>query len=132
MITTKTADSKGLVMTSKNGQSIESSPFIYRQCMRSYASGYTSVIETFCEACRKTAHIWRRYHRFPQQMLDLGSTSDWSCSVGNLIKPIRSTTQIWVVTHQYGISALVFRRHLAGKPVVASPNVGCFFRQLFG
>ena len=55
-------------MTSKNGQSIESSPFIYRQCMTSYASGYTSVVETFWEACRKTADIWRRYHRFPQQM----------------------------------------------------------------
>ena len=29
---------------------------------------------------------------------DLGSTSNWSCRVGNLIKLIRSTTQIWVVT----------------------------------
>ena len=28
---------------------------------------------------------------------DLGSTSDWSCRVGNLIQQIRSTTQIWVV-----------------------------------
>ena len=26
---------------------------------------------------------------------DLGSASDWSCRVGNLIQPIRSTTQIW-------------------------------------
>ena len=49
--------------------------------------------------------------------------------MGNSIQPIRSTTQIWVVTsHQYGISALFLRRHLAGKPVVASPNVGCFLR----
>ena len=40
--------------------------------------------------------------------LDLGSDSDWSCHVGNLIQPIRSTTQIWVVTHhQYGISVLI-------------------------
>ena len=39
---------------------------------------------------------------------DLSSASDWSCRVGNLIQPIRSTTLIWVVTrHQYGISALV-------------------------
>ena len=44
---------------------------------------------------------------------------------------LRITTQIWVVTrYQYGISALFFRRHLAGKPVVASPNVGCFLRLL--
>ena len=62
--------------------------------------------------------------------LDLGSASDWSCGVGNLIQPIRSTTQIWGVTrHQYGIFVLVsLRRNLAGKQVVASPNVRCFLR----
>ena len=39
---------------------------------------------------------------------DMGSFSDCSCRVGNLIQPVRSTTQIWVVTrHQYGISSLV-------------------------
>ena len=44
---------------------------------------------------------------------DLGSASDWSYRVGNLIQPITSTTQTWVVTrHQYGISALV---SFAGK-----------------
>ena len=49
--------------------------------------------------------------------------------MGNSIQPIRSITQIWVVTsYQYGISALFLRRHLPGKPVVASPNVGCFLR----
>ena len=38
---------------------------------------------------------------------DLGNASDWSCRAGNLILPIRSTMQIWVVTrHQNGISAL--------------------------
>ena len=35
VITTRRADSQGLVTTSKNRQSIESSPFIYRQWMRS-------------------------------------------------------------------------------------------------
>ena len=51
----------------------------------------------------------------------LGIASDWSLRVGNLLRPIRSTTQIWVVTrHQYGISAV-------GR--VASRNVGYFFRQ---
>ena len=46
---------------------------------------------------------------------DLGSASDWSCRVRNLIKPIRSTTQIWVVTrHQYGIS-LVSQTSFGGK-----------------
>ena len=39
---------------------------------------------------------------------DLGSASDWSCRVGNLLQPIKSATQNWVVTlHQYGIPALV-------------------------
>ena len=47
---------------------------------------------------------------------DLGSASDWSCCVGNLIQPIRNTTQIWVVTrHQYGISGLVSQSSFGGK-----------------
>ena len=47
---------------------------------------------------------------------NLDSASDWSCRVGNLIQPIRSTTQIWVVTrHQYGISALVSRMSFGGE-----------------
>ena len=48
--------------------------------------------------------------------LDLGSASDRSCRVGNLIQPIRSTTQIWVVTHHhYGISALVYQTSFGGE-----------------
>ena len=47
---------------------------------------------------------------------DLGSASDWSCHLGNLIQSIRSTTQIWVVTrHQYGISALVSQTSFGGE-----------------
>ena len=47
---------------------------------------------------------------------DLGSASDWSCRVGNLIQPIRSSTQIWVVTrHQYGISAHVAQTSFSGE-----------------
>ena len=47
---------------------------------------------------------------------DLGSASDWSYRVGNLIQPIRGTTQIWVVTrHQYGISALVSQTLFGGE-----------------
>ena len=46
----------------------------------------------------------------------LGSASDWSCRVGNLIQPIRSTAQVWVVTrHQYGISALVSQTSFGGE-----------------
>ena len=44
-------------------------------------------------------HLW---------LLAWVSASDWSCHMGNLTQPIRSTTQISVVTHhQYGISAFV-------------------------
>ena len=39
---------------------------------------------------------------------DLGRASDWSNQVFPTAQPIRSTTQIWVVTHQ--ISALVSLR----------------------
>ena len=47
---------------------------------------------------------------------DLGSASDWSCRVGNLIQPIRGTTQIWVLTrHQCGISALVSQTSFGGE-----------------
>ena len=39
---------------------------------------------------------------------DLDTASDWSCRLWNLLQPIRSITQIWIVTrNQYGISALV-------------------------
>ena len=51
-------------------------------------------------------------HHYP----DLGSTSDWSCCIGNLIQPIRNTTQIWLVMrHQYGISALVSQTSYGGE-----------------
>ena len=65
-------------------------------------------------------------HHYP----DLGSASDWSCCVGNLSQPTRSTTQIWEVTrHRYEISVLVSQTSFGGKkPLVASPNVGCFRR----
>ena len=47
---------------------------------------------------------------------DLGSASDWSFRVGNLIQPIRGTTQIWVVTRpQYGISAVVSLTSFGGE-----------------
>ena len=54
----------------------------------------------------------------------LGSTSDWLKHIYLVARPIRSPTQIWVMTrHQYGISS---GYHFAEKLVVASINVGCF------
>ena len=47
---------------------------------------------------------------------DLGGASDWSCRVGNLLQPVGSTAQIWVVTrHHYGISALVSQTSFRGE-----------------
>ena len=58
---------------------------------------------------------------------DLGSTSDESCSVGNLIQPITSTTQIWVVMgHQYGISVLVSQTSFGGETSGSSAKCWLF------
>ena len=47
---------------------------------------------------------------------DLGSVSDWLNPISHLAQPIRSTTQIGVVTrHQYGISALVSQTSFGGE-----------------
>ena len=53
--------------------------------------------------------------------IDMGSASDWLIGTA---QPIRSTTQIWIVTrHQYGI----LRRHFVGQiSSGASRNFGCF------
>ena len=49
---------------------------------------------------------------------DLVSASDWSCRLRSLLQPIRSTTQIWVVTrHRYGICALVSQTSTRGETV---------------
>ena len=48
--------------------------------------------------------------------LDLGSDSDWLKEFSHSAWPIRSTAQIWVVTHhQFGTSALVSQRSFRGK-----------------
>ena len=47
---------------------------------------------------------------------DLGRASDWLKQISHTAQPIRSTTQIWVVTqHQYGISALVSQTSFCRK-----------------
>ena len=47
---------------------------------------------------------------------DLASPSDWLKKISHAARPIRSTTQIWVVTRQqYGISALVFQTSFRGE-----------------
>ena len=54
----------------------------------------------------------------------LDSASECSCHQGNLLQPIRSTTQIWVVTrHQYEISTVITQMSFSGKT-----SGGCFLR----
>ena len=63
--------------------------------------------------------ILQRHQRFPREMTSKKQgqkfhTDDW----WNLLQPIRSTTQVWVVTcHQYGISALVSQTSFHRKTV---------------
>ena len=59
---------------------------------------------------------------------DLGSPSDWLNQISHAARPIRSTTQIWVVAcHQYGISALVSQTSFGGE-TTSSPFISgiCF------
>ena len=53
---------------------------------------------------------------------DMSSASDWLNQISHAARPII------VTRHHYGISALVSQTSLAGKPVVAWPNVCCFLR----
>ena len=47
---------------------------------------------------------------------DLGSASDWLNQISHVARPIKSTTQIWVVTrHQYENSALVSQTSFGGE-----------------
>ena len=47
---------------------------------------------------------------------DLGGASDWLNQISHAARPIKSTTQIWVVTrHQDRISALVSQTSFGGE-----------------
>ena len=92
-------------------------------------------LPTFWDATTVFPGKWRRRNERRNSMLmtrhypDVGSASDWLKQTSHAARPIRSTTQIRVVTrHQYGISALTafLGRHFAGKSVVASRNVSFF------
>ena len=59
---------------------------------------------------RKNSILMTRHHP------DLGSASDWLNQISHSVRPIRSTTQIWVVMrHQYGIFALVSQTPFGGE-----------------
>ena len=59
------------------------------------------------DVCRK---------RDSKSLQRVGSASDWLNQISHAARPIRSTTQIWVVTrHQYGICALVSQMSFSGE-----------------
>ena len=62
-------------------------------------------------------------HHYP----DLGSASDCSRRMWNLIQPIRSTTQVWVVMcNQYGISVLISQTSFGRETSVSIPKCRLF------
>ena len=69
----------------------------------------------------------QKFHTNDVYYPDLGSAPDWLKQISLATRPIRSTTQIRVVTrNQYGISANVAQTPFGGKPVMASWSVSCF------
>ena len=74
----------------------------------------------------------QKFHADDVLLLRSGSDFDWLKHLSLAARPIRSTTQTWVVTrHQYGISEVVPQTLFRGKPVLAATNVGCFLRLAF-
>ena len=58
---------------------------------------------------------------------DDASLPNWLKQISHAARPIRSTTQIWVVTrHQYGISALVSQMSFVGETSGSVPKCRLF------
>ena len=64
---------------------------------------------------------------------DQGSASDWLNHISHAARPIRSTTQVWVVTrHQYGISRLIPQTSFRGETSGGLPKYQLFSQALIG
>ena len=49
---------------------------------------------------------------------DQGGVFDWLMQISYVARPVRSATQLWVLTHrQYGISALVSQTSFRGETI---------------
>ena len=63
----------------------------------------------------------QKYHTDDVSLPWSRSGFDWSRLVGNVLQPIRSSTQIWVATRQqYGSSALASQTSLRGNTIIGS------------
>ena len=88
---------------------------------------------TFGDATTDFPTKWRLSYERRNSILmtrhypDLGSVSDWFNQISHAARPIRSTTQIWVVTrHQYRISALFSQTSFGGETSVSVAKCGLF------
>ena len=80
--------------------------------------GYSSSKCPGSSSLRKLPNERRNSILVTRRYPDLGSASDWLKQISHAARPIRSSTQIWVVTrHQYGISALVSQTSFQGETV---------------
>ena len=113
----------------KNESDLPTESFCHKVFLKKVCKSSLRQQPTFGDAATGFPAKWRLRNSIlmTRHYPDLGSVFDWLNQISHSAGPIRSTTQIWVVTHyQYGISALFLRRHLAGKPVVASPMSAVF------
>ena len=111
-------------MAWENSRHLATPPLVFpQQCLRKvllrsfHLSGCTYSLRkqpTFGDATTGFPAKWRlrnerrNFILMTRQCPDLGSVSDWLNQISHPARPIRSTSQIWLVTrHQYGISALV-------------------------
>ena len=63
---------------------------------------------------------------------DLDSTSDWLKQISLKAQPIKSTTQIWVVTfYQHGISALILQISFCGQAIGGIAKCALFYIFVF-
>ena len=76
--------------------------------MHNYLTVFDEMSKLAWENSRHLATNLRRRNERRNSILmtrhypDLSSASDWPCRVGNLIQPIRGTTQIWVSQPSFG------------------------------
>ena len=77
---------------------------------------------TLCNATTGSPVMWRLRNKSRNSILmmchypDPGSASNWLKQISHMAWPIRSTSQIWVVTrHQNGIYVLVSHMSLCGE-----------------
>ena len=63
---------------------------------------------------------------------DLDSTSDWLKQISLVAQPIKSTTQIWVVTHyRHEISALILQKSFCGQAIGDIAKCALFYVFVF-